>query len=140
MDGGEYSNSIDVEQGRRQWCVLAPLLFNIFFAAVPRVVLQRPSEDLEILAGLVHVHEPAAEGATDGAEKSDDPLVKVMRAVRGILYADDAGIVSLSSQELASVMTIIVEICKEFVLTVSEIRLRLCACQLEGMRQRSSRS
>ena len=33
---GEYSEWFDVTQGLRQGCVLSPLFFNIFFAAVTR--------------------------------------------------------------------------------------------------------
>ena len=47
-----------MEQGLRQECVPSPLLFNIFFAAVLTVVLQRFSEDMAILAELMHLKAP----------------------------------------------------------------------------------
>ena len=112
LDDGECSEWFNVEQGLRQGCVLAPLLFNIFFAAVLRVALQRFSEDQDIMANLVHLDESVAEG--------EEPLAKVRRAVWGMLYADDAGIASRSPQGLAKMMAVIVEVCKSFGLTVSE--------------------
>ena len=49
MNDGELSEWFEVTQGLRQGCVLSQLLFNIFFAAVMEVVLQRFSEDYTIL-------------------------------------------------------------------------------------------
>ena len=43
----------------------------------------------------------------------------VRRAVWGMLYADDACIVSRSPQGLAKMMEVIVEVCRAFALTVS---------------------
>ena len=57
-DDGVCSDWFEVDQGLRQGCVLSPLLFNIFFAAVLNVVLQRFSEEPAILGG-------APEGALD---------------------------------------------------------------------------
>ena len=34
-----------------------PLLFNVFFAAILRVVLERFGKDEGILVGLIHLHE-----------------------------------------------------------------------------------
>ena len=47
-DNGDHSEWFGVTQGRRQRCVLSPLLFNIFFAAVIHAVLVHFSEDPEI--------------------------------------------------------------------------------------------
>ena len=67
--------------------MLSPLLFNIFFAAMLSVVLQRFSEEPAILAELVHLKGPST---SVGPEPAMD---YVRRAVWGMLYADDARMV-----------------------------------------------
>ena len=112
-DDGVCSDWFEVEQGLRQGCVVSPLLFNIFFAALLTVVLQSFSEDTVILAELVHLKEPPT-------SKGPEPAIDcVRRAVWGMLYADDACMVSRSPLGLAKMMEVIVEVCRAFALAVS---------------------
>ena len=58
-DDGRCSEWFEVAQGLRQGCVLSQLLFNVFFAAILRVVvllIGRFSKDAGILADLIHLH------------------------------------------------------------------------------------
>ena len=82
-DRGFCSNCFEVEQGLQQECVLPSLLFNIVFAAVLTVVLQRFSKDTFILAELMHLNEPPTSMGPDSA------MDYVRRAVWGMLNLDD---------------------------------------------------
>ena len=86
-----------------------PAIFNIFFAAVLNVVLQRFSEDPAILAEL----------ETSTLMGPEPTIDYVRRSVWGMLYVDDARIISRSPQGLAKMMKVIVEVCRAFALTVS---------------------
>ena len=98
--------------------MLSSLSFNIFFAAVIIVVLHRFAEDPLIVSDLAYL---------DGAPKGEDvrpreegTLEMVGRAVWGMLYADDAGVVSTSRRGHTRMTDVIVVVCQEFELTVSE--------------------
>ena len=56
-DDGERSEWFDVTELLRQGCVLSPLIFNIFFAAVTHAVVVRVSEDPDNVRDLVHLRE-----------------------------------------------------------------------------------
>ena len=112
-DDGVCSDWFEVEQQDYNKDVLSPLLFNIFFAVVLTVVLQRFSDKPAILVELVHLKEPPTSMGPEPA------MEYVRRAVWGMLYVDDACIVSRLPQELAKMMEVIVEVCRAFALTVS---------------------
>ncbi|CAB1109362.1 unnamed protein product [Ectocarpus sp. CCAP 1310/34] len=111
-DDGELSDWFPVTQGLRQGCSMSPLLFNVFFAAPLEIIVTRFSQDEVIVRDLVYLKEEERRG--------EGLLDRVRRAVWGMLYADDAGVVSKSADGLARMMTIIVEVFREFGLTVSE--------------------
>ena len=67
--------------------MLSPLLFNILFATVLTVAIQRFSEDTVILAELVDLKEPSTPMGPESA------MDYARRAVWGMLYADDACII-----------------------------------------------
>ena len=56
-DDGRCSEWFEVAQGLRQRCVLSPLLFNAFFAAILLVTQERFSKDAGILADPIHLQE-----------------------------------------------------------------------------------
>ena len=73
--------------------MLSPLLSKIFFAAVIHAVVVRFSDHPDIVRDLVHLEKNLEEDVG----VNSDPLTCVRRAVWGMLYADDAGIVSKSA-------------------------------------------
>ena len=105
-------------QRLRQGCVLSPLLFNVFFAAILHVVLERISKDAGILADLIHLHQQPSKVGPETA------LECVRRAFGGMLYADDACIVSRSPRGLGRVMAVFVEVFDAFGLTISESKTK----------------
>ena len=70
LDDRVCSRWFAVEQGLRQGCVLALLLFNIFFAAVINVASTRLKADKGIMDALVHLRKKM--GAGGGGEQLPD--------------------------------------------------------------------
>ena len=87
-----------MEQGLCQGWVLAPLLFNIFFAAVIKGAYMRFKANEDIMDALVHLTGKRERGeATTG-----EPVLAT--SLCGMFYADDAGVVSQSLGQLRKMM------------------------------------
>ncbi|CAM9699765.1 unnamed protein product [Sphacelaria rigidula] len=126
---GEYSEWFDIDQGLRQGCVLAPLLFNISFTAALTVALAVFRDDPDILGDLVRVRKREKgdfhqERAVAWVEPDVATAIAAEeeRSLWSMLCADDACIVSRTPSSLEKMMTVIVTICGEFALTASEAK------------------
>ena len=98
--------------------MISALFYNIF-AAVLLAVLQRLSEDPDILADLVYLQEQPVKVGPETAMEC------IRRAVWGMMYADNAYIMSRSPQGLKRMMVTLVDVFGAFDLTVSEKKRKL---------------
>ena len=130
LDDRVCSRWFGVEQGLRQGCVLAPLLFHIFFAAIKNVASTRFKADRGIMDALVHLRKKrGAEGrgeATAGESVLATPLW-------GMPYADNSGVVSRSPEQLRKMMEVIVVVCAAFGLTVWKAKTEIMRLRAKGM-------
>ena len=117
LDDRLYSRWFAVEQGLRQGYVFAPLLFNIFFAAVTDMASTRFKADKGIMDASVPLRKKRGAGERGEATAGESVLATPLW---GMFYADDAGVVSQSPEQLRKIMGVIVVVCAVFGLDVSE--------------------
>ena len=132
LDDRVCSGWFAVEQGLRQGCMLAPLLFNILFAAVINVASTRFKADKDIMDALVHLRKKRGSGGRGGGGGTIGASV-LATPLWGMLYADDAGVVSQSPEQLRKMMEVIVVVCAAFGLTVSEAKTEIMYLRAKGM-------
>ena len=129
LDDRVFSRWSAVEQGLRQGCVLAPILFNIVFGAIINVACTRFNADKGIMDTWVRLRKKRGAGGREEATVRESVLTTPLWSM---LYADDAGVVSQSPEQLRKMMGVIVFVCTAFGLTVSEARLRSCVYARRG--------
>ena len=130
LDDRVCSRWFAVEQGLRQGCVLASLLFNIFFAAVINLASTRFKADKGIMDALVDLRKKRGAGGRGEATVGESVLATPLW---GMLYADDAGVVSQSPEQLKKMMGVIVVVCAAIGLTVSEAKTEIVYLRAKGM-------
>ena len=112
-------------QGLRQGCNVAPLLFNIFFAAMLRVSVAELATDSELAEDMVKIGR--------GGGKTD--VAAVVEEAWGLIYANDAGIASRSAAGLEKTMSVIVRVPGSFGLMVSELKTGIMCFLPKGVEE-----
>ena len=112
-----------MEQGLHQGCGLAPLLFNIFFAAAINV------------AQTHHKRFGATQGikGAGGWKEATAGKPALATSLWGMLYTDDTEVVSHSPDHPRKMMAVIVVVCAAFGLTVSEAKTDIMCLCTQGM-------
>ena len=114
-DDGQCLEEFEVAKGLRQGCVLSLLLFNVFLATILLVALliERFSEDADILEDLTHLQEQPSKVGPETALECVQPVIWEM------LYPDTACSVSRSLRGLGRMMAVFIEVFGVFGLTIS---------------------
>ena len=110
--------------------MLAPLLFNIFFAAVITLASTRFKTDKGLIDALVRLRKERGAGGRGEATVGESALGTPLW---GMLYADDAGVVSQLPEQLRKMMGVIVVVCAAFDLTVSEAKTEIMCLRAKGV-------
>ena len=86
-----YTGWFATKQGLRQGCVLALLLFKIFFAAVINVTYTCFKADKDIMDALAHLRKNTGAGKRGKSTAGETALAALLW---GVMYAENAGVIS----------------------------------------------
>ena len=94
------------------------------------MVYTRFKADKDIMDVLVHLRKKTGAGVREG-ETNGEPALATW--LWGMLYADDAGVVSQSPEQLRKMTGVIVIVCAAFGLTVSHAKTEIMCLSTKGM-------
>eukprot|EP00752_Nemacystus_decipiens_P016054 g14351.t2 len=135
MDSGLLSDWFEELHDLRQGCNRAPLLFNLFFAAMLLVCVDEFAADTRIMEDMVMIGKALAARKKMGKGGKTGTVIVDAEALWGMLYADDAGIVSRSPESLEKMMSVIVRVAGLFGLLVSEPKTMTMCLLPKGMEE-----
>ena len=108
---GSSSRPFEIRSGVKQGCVLAPVLFGIFFALLLRHPFGAASE------GICLRTRSDSRLFNLGRLRSKTKVCEAL--IRDMLFDDDAAVTTHTQQELQALMDCFSQACKDFGLTIS---------------------
>jgi hypothetical protein len=117
---GNVSDWFEIECGVRQGCVIAPLLFNVFFDCVVRQALAAMPEGCGVQLSY----------SVDGGLFDTTPGVAArLQIISMLLYADDMVLLSCNKAELEMMLTVMDDICNKMGMCINASKTELMAME-----------